>query len=73
MSCRFYGKSHVVYHLIGLDGPLLRQGGNECALICDSYSPCKMETLSRQPDENRCPIARGELRRIGAPRAQGAH
>jgi hypothetical protein len=38
-------------------GELVDQRGNECAVVFDSYSPCKMETLGYQPDETRCPRA----------------
>jgi hypothetical protein len=54
--------SHTVLKAAGL---LRSQGGNECAVIFDSFAPCKMERLGFDPDETRCPIARGYLRRTG--------
>lgn len=61
-ACRYYGMSHTVLKAAGL---LRSQGGNECAVIFDSFAPCKMERLGFDPDETRCPIARGYLRRTG--------
>lgn len=53
-ACRYYGRSHAILRMFG---ELVNQRGNECAVVFDSYSPCKMETLGYQPDETRCPRA----------------
>ena len=50
-GCRFYGMN-------GMAGKLIPQGGNQCALIINSYSPCWMETEAQTtPDEANCPVA----------------
>lgn len=61
-TCRFYGMSHAALRVFGV---LHDQGGNECALVFDSFAPCKMARLDYLPDETRCPIARGYARRAG--------
>lgn len=48
-SCRFYGKN-------GMFGMLIDQGGNQCALIIESYSPCAMEIQKGVYVEIFCPI-----------------
>jgi hypothetical protein len=35
---------------------LVAQGGNQCGLILDSYSPCRMEMRKEQPDFERCEL-----------------
>lgn len=52
MNCPYYGKN-------GMFGKLLPQGGNECALIITSYSPCAMEMDGEEPEAARCPLAAG--------------
>jgi hypothetical protein len=65
MSCPFYGKSHAALQTAGV---LMDQGGNECALIFDSYAPCRMEMAGLAPDWASCPL-REQLHMIGAPAA----
>jgi hypothetical protein len=33
---------------------LVPQGGNQCALVTESYSPCSMEVSDSDPDEKIC-------------------
>ena len=47
-SCPFYG-----FYMA--PGVLLDSEGNQCALIINSYSPCQMEMLARNPDWKKCP------------------
>lgn len=54
--CRLYGKN-------GMFGRLIPSGGDECALITDTYSPCKMEMHGHAPDETRCTFFAAELAR----------
>jgi hypothetical protein len=51
-ACRYYGKSHAVLKVYGV---LDDQIGNECAVVFDCFSPCKMEQLGHAPDEKKCP------------------
>ena len=51
-GCRYYGCSHAVLKIYG---ELAEQRGNECAVVFDSFAPCKMELLGHAPDETRCP------------------
>jgi hypothetical protein len=55
MSCPFYGK-----HAVADDRfPLIDSGGNQCALILDSFAPCVMEvSLAREPDAAKCGLLR---------------
>lgn len=48
-SCPFYG------FYMGL-GMLVDQEGNQCALITQSYSPCKMKTNNQTPSWKQCPF-----------------
>lgn len=54
IGCRFYGRSHAALESFHV---LWDQGGNECALITTSYSPCRMERLGLPVIEYLCPIA----------------
>ncbi len=52
MSCPFYGNSasRVSFGLIA-------SGGNQCAIIVDSYAPCVMEVaMKKPPDAATCPL-----------------
>lgn len=49
VTCRFYGMN-------GQFGRLVPTGGNQCGLITDSHSPCKMERNGNPIDESRCPL-----------------
>ena len=47
--CPFYGfYMHPVMSL------MVSQGGNQCALITDSYAPCRMEVSDQTPDWKGC-------------------
>jgi hypothetical protein len=51
MGCPFYGKSGVANHV------LIDTGGNQCALILESHTPCMMEViLNQEPDWETCPL-----------------
>lgn len=54
MNCPYYGKN-------GMFGVLIAQGGNQCALILKSYSPCAMEMDGAVPDAAVCPLAAGAV------------
>ena len=43
-------------------GRLIDSGGNECALILLSYSPCAMEMDGEEPDAAVCSLAVGAER-----------
>jgi hypothetical protein len=68
-GCRFYGKSHIALRAAGV---LMDQHGNECALIWNGFSPCRMEMQGQAPDEATCRIVRevgallGEARQFQA-------
>ena len=47
--CRFYGHD-------GQFGALIASHGNQCALVRESYSPCRMEIERRPVDETTCPL-----------------
>jgi hypothetical protein len=49
LGCPFYGKN-------GMFGTLIDQGGNQCGLILDSYSPCGMEIAGDIPDGRLCAL-----------------
>lgn len=53
-SCRFYGKSNLIFQRMRA---LHSTGGNQCALIFDAHSPCRMEIEGETPDEEVCPLA----------------
>ena len=55
-GCRFYGKN-------GMFGQLVDQGGNQCGLILDSYSPCQMEMSDEFPNLQACALA-GKVRQL---------
>jgi hypothetical protein len=57
----------------GLTGVLMPTGGNQCALILTSHSPCRMEIAGELPDETACSLLRGagEMIRILGPVARG--
>lgn len=47
--CPFYGM-----HALPEFGTLLTQGGNQCGLIIESYSPCRMEAAGLEIDFETC-------------------
>ena len=51
MSCPFYGK-HAAVEVNAIVG----QGGNQCALIIDSYAPCVMEQRGLAVDAYDCDL-----------------
>jgi hypothetical protein len=51
VSCKFYGASgHPEFE------KLLGSGGNQCALIVESFSPCRMEIAGQEVDFSRCEL-----------------
>lgn len=48
-KCPFYGFSHPL-------PVLMDQGGNQCALITTSFSPCQMEINDQTPSWGECPF-----------------
>ncbi len=54
--CPFYGFN-------GMFGSLIDQEGNQCGLITDSYSPCRMEVNEKTPNWHECPHNTEENRR----------
>lgn len=48
-ACPFYGM-----HAVPECRTLVTQGGNQCALVIDSYTPCYMEIEGNAPDLDRC-------------------
>jgi hypothetical protein len=36
---------------------LVDQGGNQCAIVTDAYSPCQMEIAGAAPDLESCAFA----------------
>lgn len=49
--CPFYGK-----HAVPLMRVLIEQGGNQCALVTSSYSPCRVEMAGGVPDLEQCEL-----------------
>lgn len=49
MSCRFYGFN-------GMFGTLMPTGGNQCALIRTSHSPCPRKMAGEPVEERDCPV-----------------
>jgi hypothetical protein len=39
-----------------LEGALIEQQGNECAVITTADSPCRMEIDGQEPDWRTCPL-----------------
>jgi len=48
-ACPFYG-----FHIAPKYNAMVDQEGNQCALMMDSYSPCKMEIQGLEPCWNIC-------------------
>lgn len=48
-NCPFYGCHDAM-------GLLIDSGGNQCALISESYSPCKMELEGLPVNWKTCPV-----------------
>lgn len=48
-ACPFYGFNEMY-------GSLMDSKGNQCALITDSFSPCKMEMTEENPNWHECPL-----------------
>jgi hypothetical protein len=51
MNCPFYG-----HHASRSTRTLITSGGNECALIVEAYSGCRMETAGKDPDLELCEL-----------------
>jgi len=54
--CPYYGK-HAIQLAPGIAahrGVLVRSGGNQCALVTDSYRPCYMQLAGQQPELEAC-------------------
>lgn len=54
--CRFYGR-----HALRQVHELVDTHGNQCALIFEAHSPCRMEDAGQEPDLERCEL-NGSLR-----------
>jgi hypothetical protein len=52
MNCPFYGRSGARFPI------LLQSGGNQCALLVHSFSPCEMEMIGRAPDWKECELVK---------------
>jgi hypothetical protein len=50
-GCPYYG-----YHAVPEFQRLASQGGNQCGLIVESYSPCRMEVDGQLPDFAQCEL-----------------
>lgn len=48
-------------HAVPESQSLVAQGGNQCALVIESYSPCRMEIAGEEPDLENC-VLRGTTR-----------
>lgn len=57
-NCPFYG-----FCYIKTTGTFIDSQGNQCALVTDSYSPCKMEVEGREVCWNDCEFSNKENRR----------
>lgn len=53
MQCPFYGK-HAALVNSPSGGLLAESGGNQCALIIESYAPCKLEIDGLAPELENC-------------------
>lgn len=61
MNCPFYGRFLIIQNSIPAPHgrfTLMDQGGNKCALITISDSPCQMELLGHTADWRECPIVK---------------
>jgi hypothetical protein len=52
-QCLFYGK-HAALVDSPSGGVLTESGGNQCALIIESYAPCKLELAGHAPVLENC-------------------
>lgn len=57
-QCPFYG-----FYLSQMR-VLIDQNGNQCALVVDSYSPCKMEIKKETPSWSVCPFNNTENKKL---------
>lgn len=61
MNCPFYGCAMFATGM-GIAGPkpflLFKTDGNQCALITNSHSPCRMEMNDETPDWKTCILVR---------------
>jgi hypothetical protein len=61
MNCPFYGRA-LYQTRFAATGPqpfvLIDSRGNQCAVVTDSHSPCRMEIHGEVPDWKTCPLVR---------------
>jgi hypothetical protein len=63
-NCPFYG-----YAMVG--DIEISTGGNQCALIKNSHSPCRMEMEGKTPDWKICPVLETIRIRLNEPPTTG--
>jgi hypothetical protein len=59
MKCKFYGTccAGLMGSAAAPEFPvLLTQGGNQCGLIVEKYSPCRMEIAGQEVDFDQCEL-----------------
>lgn len=52
--CPFYGR-HLAFSAVSPFPVLVKEGGNQCALITYAYAPCRMEADRQPSDWEACP------------------
>lgn len=61
-NCPFYGRHMYIPQVTSGGRPfpfiLMSQGGNQCALVINSYAPCWMETHNQPIDWKQCPLVK---------------
>lgn len=65
MSCPLYGA-----RLMTIKGEpvfLLNRGSNQCALVMDAHSPCRMDIEGQKPDWDKCPRNPANYERLTVP------
>jgi hypothetical protein len=63
-NCPFYGRYMAFLGLVpGTVVPfnLIRQGGNQCALIADRHEPCREQMAERPVDWRTCPLVQDSV------------
>jgi hypothetical protein len=66
-NCPFYGRYMAFLGLVpGTVVPfnLIRQGGNQCALIADRQAPCREQMAERPVDWRTCARSGQRVRRV---------
>ena len=64
IGCPFYGKNGMFFEHFGL----VDQGGNQCGLIFNAYSPCEMEIAGVRPDREKCVLVARFTKLLGEQR-----